>query len=78
LKRFSFAAGGVVCERCRSAGSYALRAGLTDYLAAVGGSDLSKLPEPDEAMSREAIGVTRRFVEYHLERRLASLTVLDG
>ena len=78
LGRFSFAAGGVVCERCRSAGSYALRAGLTDYLAAVSASDLSQLPDPDEAMSREAIGVTRRFVEYHLERRLASLAVLDG
>lgn len=77
LARFSFAQGGVVCDRCRSAGSYALRAGLTDYLAAVGASDLSGLPEPDEAMSREAIGVTRRFVEYHLERSLASLAVLD-
>ncbi len=77
LRKFSFAAGGVVCERCRSAGSYALRAGLTDYLAAVNASDLARLPDPDAAMSKEAIGVTRRFVEYHLERRLVSLAVLD-
>jgi len=78
LRRFSFAAGGVVCDRCRSAGAYTLRDGLIDYLAAVGGSELSQLPEPDDAMSREARGVTRRFVEHHLEHRLASLAVLDG
>ncbi len=77
LTRFSFAAGGTVCERCRSAGSYALRPGLTDYLAAIAATDLSSLPAVDAAMSREAIGVTRRFVEYHLERQLVSLT-LDG
>jgi hypothetical protein len=28
-------------------------------------------------MSGEARGVARRFVEYHLERRLVSLAVLD-
>lgn len=78
LHRFSFASGGVVCERCRAAGSYALRAGLTEYLAVVAEADLSQLPDPDEALSREAIGVTRRFVEYHLERRLVSFAVLDG
>ena len=66
----------MICDRCRSTGAYALRDGLTDYLAAVSASDLSQLPEPDEAMSREAIGVTRRFVEYHLERRLASFATL--
>ena len=67
-----------MCERCRAAGSYALRAGLTEYLAVVAEADLSQLPDPDEALSREAIGVTRRFVEYHLERRLVSFAVLDG
>jgi hypothetical protein len=29
-------------------------------------------------MSREALGVTRRFMEYHLERQLKSLVMLDG
>ena len=44
----------------------------------VGRLEVSELPDPDESMSREAIGVARRFVEYHLERRLASLAMLDG
>ena len=78
LHRFSFAAGGVVCERCRAAGSYALRPGLTNYLAVVAEADLSQLPDPDEALSREAIAVTRRFSQYHPARRLRPLAVLDG
>lgn len=78
LTRFSFAEGGVLCENCRTAGSYALRRGLTDYLAVVAASDLGDLPAADERFSGEALGVTRRFVEHHLERRLESLAVLDG
>ena len=40
-------------------------------------ADLAALPAPDAGFSGEAMGVTRRFMEYHLERRLVSLT-LDG
>ncbi len=78
LTRFSFAAGGALCERCRTPGSYALRAGVTGYLASAAASDLALLPEPDPAMTGEALGVTRRFVEYHLERRLDSMALLDA
>jgi len=78
LTRFSFAAGGVLCDRCRTPGSYALREGLTGYLAAIATSDLSALPEPDLSMSRESVGVTRRFLEYHLERGLDSMALLDA
>jgi DNA repair protein RecO (recombination protein O) len=77
LRRFSFPEGGVLCERCRTPGAYALRAGLTDYLAEVASADMHRLPDADLSMSREAIGVTRRFMEYHLERKLSSLAVLD-
>ncbi len=78
LTRFSFAAGGALCERCRTPGAYALRSGVTDYLAAAAASDLSALPDADPAMTGEALGVTRRFVEYHLERRLDSMALLDA
>ncbi len=73
---FSFPAGGVLCGRCRTPGAYTLRAGLTDYLASIAVSELRALPDADPAFSGEALGVTRRFLEYHLERRLASLTVI--
>lgn len=78
LTRFSFAAGGAQCERCRTSGAYALRNGLTGYLASLAAADVADLPQPDPAFSNEAMGVARRFLEYHLERRLVSLAVLDG
>jgi DNA repair protein RecO (recombination protein O) len=76
LHRFSFAAGGVLCDDCRTAGAYVLRDGLVPYLSAVAKADLATLPEADPRYSGEAMGVARRFVEYHLERRLESLAVL--
>ncbi|MCP3994182.1 MAG: DNA repair protein RecO [bacterium] len=77
LSRFSFPAGGVLCERCRTPGAYALRAGLTAYLSQLAAADLSSLPEADQAFVGEARGVARRFIEYHLERQIQSLAVLD-
>ncbi len=78
LTRFSFAAGGALCDRCRTSGAYALRDGLTDYMAALAVADVESLPADDPAFSHDALGVARRFLEYHLERRLVSLAVLDG
>ena len=77
LRRFSFAEGGVLCESCRTSGSYSLKEGLTGYMADMALADLAELPPYDPAMSRDAMGVARRFLEYHLERRLESLAVLD-
>ncbi len=73
LRRFNFAAGGSVCEECRSPGSYSLRAGVVEYLASVAAADITDLPDTDESMSKEALGITKRFMEYHLERQLKTL-----
>lgn len=75
LTRFSFAAGGVLCEKDRTQGAVALRRGLTGYLSRLAGADLSALPDSDPTFSGEAMGVTRRFIEYHLDRQIKSLTV---
>lgn len=77
LSRFSLASGGVVCGLCSPDRGMKLRDGLTAHLAVLAEADLSHLP-PATELSRDAIGVTRRFVEYHLERRLESLSLLDG
>lgn len=78
LHKFSFAAGGALCDSCREPGSYSLRDGLTGYLAAVAAADFAALPDADTALTGEARGVTRRFLEYHLERRIESMAVLDA
>ena len=77
LLRFSFSGGGVLCDRCGSEGSVRLRPGLTEHLANLAATDFSALPGEDSPLSGEAMGVARRFVEYHLDRKLASLAVMD-
>ncbi len=77
LRKFSFAAGGVLCARCRTAGAYSLRDGLTGYMARLASADLSELPDAEGQFVGEARGVARRFIEYHLERQIQSLAVLD-
>ncbi len=76
LRWFSFGAGGSLCQSCRTPGSYALRAGLVPYLASVAAADLHRLPDADMSLSREGLGVTKRFFEYHLERQLVTLRVM--
>ena len=77
LHRFSFAGGGAVCDRCRVEGSVRLRPGITQYLAGLAGAELLSLPPTDDALSAEAMGIARRFVEYHLDRKLSSLAVME-
>ena len=77
LHRFSFGGGGSVCDRCQVEGAVRLRDGVTAYMATLAGSDLSALPPSDEAFATEAMGVARRFVEYHLDRKLTSLAVME-
>lgn len=77
LQRFSFGGGGSICDTCRVEGTVKLRDGLTEYLAALARSELTSLPPPNLALSSEAMGITRRFVEYHLDRKLTSLAVME-
>lgn len=78
LDRFSVAAGGILCGDCRPEGSVRLRVGLVPYLAVLAAADMATIDGTDAELSRDAMWVTRRFVEFHLERKLVSLAVLDG
>jgi DNA repair protein RecO (recombination protein O) len=77
LHRFSFGGGGVLCDRCGSEGAVRLRPGLTGYLHALASAELMTLPVTDDRLAGEAMGVARRFVEYHLDRKLGSLAVME-
>jgi hypothetical protein len=35
------------------------------------------LPVVDPALSGEAMGIAHRFVEYHLDRKLSSMAVIE-
>ncbi|MDX1448630.1 MAG: DNA repair protein RecO [Acidimicrobiia bacterium] len=77
LERFSVAAGGIVCADCRPEGSVRLRDGLVPHLHGLATVDLVEVDGTDEDLAGDAMWVTRRFVEFHLERRLVSMAVLD-
>ena len=69
--------GGSICDRCRVEGTVKLRDGITEYLAALADSEVTGLPPVDPGLSAEAMGIARRFVEYHLDRKLTSLAVME-
>ncbi len=77
LHRFSFGGGGAICDRCRPEGSVRLREGVTGYLAALAGAEFGDMPATDVELAGEAMGIARRFVEYHLDRKLSSLAVME-
>lgn len=74
--RFSYAAGGSVCSTCAPSGAYLLRDGVVSRLAALASADLRALPDLNDGLGSDCLGVARRFIEYHLERRLVSLEVM--
>jgi DNA repair protein RecO (recombination protein O) len=77
LHRFSFGGGGAICDTCRTEGAVRLRDGVTEYLAALAHAEFGQMPDTDIALAGEAMGIARRFVEYHLDRKLTSLAVME-
>ena len=77
LTRFSFAGGGVHCQNCQPEGGERLRSGVTAYLDGLARAELMSLPATDTSLSGEAMGITRRFLEYHLDRKLFSLAAIE-
>ncbi|MGH3668508.1 MAG: DNA repair protein RecO, partial [Acidimicrobiia bacterium] len=77
LHGFSFGGGGAICDLCRTEGAVRLRDGVTVYLAALAQAEFGGMPETDVSLAGEAMGIARRFVEYHLDRKLISLAVME-
>ncbi|MXW69473.1 MAG: DNA repair protein RecO [Acidimicrobiia bacterium] len=73
LARFSFAGGGVTCERCHIQGSVRLVGGVTQHLRDLARADLGDLPPTTVELSRQAMSVVCRFLEVHLDRNFRSL-----
>ena len=74
LDRFSVSGGGMVCGQCRGPGAVRLRPGLDRHLARLAETRLEDLTGDDGPASADAAGIARRFMEYHLETPLSSLT----
>lgn len=66
--RFSVAAGGLVCESCRTATAVRVGESTVPYLAHLLEEEWSTLVQDDAR--REASGLVRAYVEYHFDRPL--------
>lgn len=74
---FSVASGGMVCERCRQPGTVTPSAPTLTLLAALLSGDWDVADASDPASRREASGITAAFAQWHLERGLRSLPLVE-
>jgi DNA repair protein RecO (recombination protein O) len=72
-ERFSFSAGGAVCRDCSPTDSFRLRTGVADHLLQVANREPTTRPH----LAEDAQGVARKFLEFHLERPIRSMAVLN-
>ncbi len=74
---FSVASGGAVCSRCRPPGSTAPAPETFTLLAALLAGDWANAVIAEERHRREASGLVAAYSQFHLERTLRSLRMVD-
>ena len=77
LARFHFEGGGVICRRCRTQGSVRLVGGVTEHLRDLARAELDDLPLTTVDVSRQAMSVVCRFLEFHLDRSFRPVAALS-
>ena len=76
-RAFSPAAGGVICEPCRPAGSSRPAAETLDLLGALLEGRWPATRDAEDRHAREASGIVAAFTAWHLERSLRSLAHVE-
>jgi DNA repair protein RecO (recombination protein O) len=74
---FHVPSGGLVCAGCRSAGAARPAPASVTLLAALADGDWAVADASDTAARREASGLVAALVQWHLERALTSLPLVD-
>jgi len=79
LCAFSTDRGGALCAACRNGTESLLDPGTVPLLAHLLAADMDQLgtTEPRPSPRREAAGVVKTYVEYHLDRRLRSYPLVN-
>lgn len=76
-RAFHVAAGGAVCVHCRPAGSNTPAAGVLDLMIALNRGDWLVIDAAPESVRRQASGLVAAHLQWHLERRLRTLPLLE-
>jgi DNA repair protein RecO (recombination protein O) len=74
---FSAALGGIVCHECRPPGSPAPAPETVSLLAALLSGDWTIADSSSQASRREASGLVAAYVQWHLERAVRSLRLVE-
>nr|WP_245599394.1 DNA repair protein RecO [Nakamurella lactea] len=74
---FHIAAGGLLCQNCRSVGAARPAPSTMELMAALADGDWSTANAAATAHRREASGLVAALLQYHLERGLRSLPLVD-
>lgn len=76
-RSFSLAGGGALCADCRVPGSATPRPATMQLLGALLSGDWGIAEESDERSRREASGLVSAYLQWHLERQLKSLPLVE-
>lgn len=76
-RAFSVAQGGTVCARCRPPGATSPAPETIELLAALLSGEWARAEASGERSRREANGLVAAYSQYHLERTLRSLRMVD-
>ena len=76
-RRFSAAAGGAVCERCRPGGAVTPSGATWRLLEALRDGDWGVADAAEPAARRDAAGLVAAHLQWHLERQLRSLPLVE-
>ncbi|MCA1823279.1 MAG: DNA repair protein RecO C-terminal domain-containing protein, partial [Frankia sp.] len=68
---------GVVCRECRPAGAASPAAATLEHMSALLTGDWVTADASDRRTQREASGLVSSYLEWHLERRLRSLALVE-
>ncbi|HEX5740767.1 MAG TPA: DNA repair protein RecO C-terminal domain-containing protein, partial [Pilimelia sp.] len=74
---FAVPAGGSVCAHCRPPGASRPRPDTVALMAALAGSDWARAAAADPAARREASGLVAALLQWHLEKAMRSLPLVD-
>jgi DNA repair protein RecO (recombination protein O) len=76
-RHFAPAAGGLVCPSCRPAGSATITVAAASLLLALRGGDWEVADASGPTARREVSGLVAAYLNWHLERSLRSLPLVD-
>jgi DNA repair protein RecO (recombination protein O) len=74
---FHVPSGGLLCSNCRSPGVARPAPGAIDLMAALASGDWAAAESADGSMRREASGLVAALLQWHIERGLKSLPLVD-